>query len=143
MPAMSLTMSFAGAVAGLDSHIYARASTAAQGRYHNHPVPTCSRLIMQETLLSKSLADNVSTHNSGRNFGASKDRRLNYGNGCKRGVCRCFGAGNTGKDGNNYEEEINNETNDEVAGTSDSDNQLRQRKAGVRPLTSCMLLRGC
>lgn len=131
MPAMSLTMSFAGAVAGLDSHIYARASTAAQGRYHNHPVPTCSRLIMQETLLSKSLADNVSTHNSGRNFGASKDRRLNYGNGCKRGVCRCFGAGNTGKDGNNYEEEINNETNDEVAGTSDSDNQLRQRKAGA------------
>lgn len=61
-------------------------------------------------------------YNLGRNFGVSKDRRLNYGNGCKCGVCRCFGVGNIGKDGNNYEEEINNEINDEVVGILDSDN---------------------
>ena len=134
MSAMALAMSSPGAVSGLDSHVFAGAATTAQARYHNRPLRLSSHSAVQETLLSRCLAGNVSTSRSGKGFGSG--RRKRSGNGSKRRVfCRCAGSGEMGKDDSDSEQRNNEEINDEVVGTSGSANQSREKKSQVRLLT--------
>ncbi|KAG0576332.1 hypothetical protein KC19_5G072100 [Ceratodon purpureus] len=128
MSAMALAMSSPGAVSGLDSHVFAGAATTAQARYHNRPLRLSSHSAVQETLLSRCLAGNVSTSRSGKGFGSG--RRKRSGNGSKRRVfCRCAGSGEMGKDDSDSEQRNNEEINDEVVGTSGSANQSREKKS--------------
>ena len=143
MPAMALTMSSAGAVSGMDTHIFAGAGTTAQGRYHNRPLRLSTNSALQETLLSRCLAGNVSTNRSGKGFGSGRRRRQNSGSGSKRRVfCRCAASGEMGKDDSDNEQRNSEEINDEVVGTSGSGNQPRQKKSQVRLLILHTLSQG-
>lgn len=136
MSAMALAMSSPGAVAGLDTHVFAGAAATAQARYHNRPLRLSTHSAVQETLLSRCLAGNVSTSRSGKGFGSGRRKRQSSGNGSKRRVfCRCAGSGEMGKDDSDSEQRKNEEINDEVVGTSGSANQRSQKKSQVRHLT--------
>lgn len=127
---MALTMSSAGAVSGLDTHVFVGAGTTAQARYYSRPLRLSTHAAVQETLLSRCLAGNVSTTSgSGKGFGSGRRKGQGSGNGNKRRVfCRCEGSGEVGKDDSDGEQR-NEEISDEVVGTSGNGNQPRQEKS--------------
>lgn len=127
---MALTMSSAGAVSGLDTHVFVGAGTTAQARYYSRPLRLSTHAAVQETLLSRCLAGNVSTTSgSGKGFGFGRRKGQGSGNGNKRRVfCRCEGSGEVGKDDSDGEQR-NEEISDEVVGTSGNGNQPRQEKS--------------
>jgi hypothetical protein len=142
MSAMALTISSAGAVSGLDTHVFVGAGTTAQARYYSRSLRLSTHAAVQETLLSRFLAGNVSTTSgSGQGFGSGRRKGQGSGNGNKRRVfCRCEGSGEVGKDDSDGEQR-NEEISDEVVGTSGSGNQPRQKKSQVCLLTFYTLAR--
>lgn len=142
MSAMALAMSSAGAVSGLDTHIFAGAGTTAQSRYHNLPLRLSTHTAVQGTLLSRCLTGNVSSSRSGKGFGSGRRKRQTSRNGNKRRVfCSCADSGEIGKDDSDSEQRNNEEINDEAVGTSGSGSQPGQKKTQVRPLTFYTLVR--